>query len=238
MKDKIFHKEDNIKQFEFDESVASVFDDMLLRSVPFYEEVMKLSISILHNELDDGDVVVDLGSSTASFLLALENSLENKNIRFIGIDNAKAMIEQAQKKAQAYGSNIEFILDDIFNFYLDNISVVSSFYTLQFIRPLQREKLIKKIYQSLKSGGIFIFSEKLITSHKKLDKQMIDIYYNHKKKQGYSDLEITRKREALENVLVPYTEDENKKMVLDAGFLHVETLFRWNNFALFIAYKV
>ena len=108
---------------------------------------------------------------------------------------------------------------------------------MQFIRPLQREKLVKKIYNSLRNEGIFIFSEKVISSNKILDKQYIDEYYEFKKTQGYSEFEIAQKREALENVLVPYTEEENKKMILDVGFDHCETLFKWVNFATFIAIK-
>jgi len=114
---------------------------------------------------------------------------------------------------------------------------VISNYTLQFIRPLQREKLIKKIYDSLEDDGVFIFSEKVICHDKSLNKQLIDEYYNFKIQQGYSKFEISQKREALENVLIPYTEDENKKMLLEAGFNTCETLFKWVNFATFIAKK-
>ena len=115
--------------------------------------------------------------------------------------------------------------------------MIISNYTLQFIRPLQREKLVNKIFKGLEKGGVFIFSEKVISSNRVLDKQYIDEYYEFKKTQGYSEYEISQKREALENVLIPYTEEENKKMILDAGFEHCETLFKWVNFATFIAIK-
>ncbi len=106
---------------------------------------------------------------------------------------------------------------------------------LQFIRPIKRDDFIKNIYSSLKQDGLFFFSEKIVYSDKKLDKQMIDVYYNFKKSQGYSEFEIARKREALENVLIPYTEDENKQMALKAGFKTVETIFKWGNFVTFVA---
>ena len=96
---------------------------------------------------------------------------------------------------------------------------------------------MKKIYTSLKKNGIFIFSEKIISDNKKLNLQLIKKYLNFKKSQGYSDFEIIQKREALENVLVPYSEKENKKMIKKAGFSEVETIFRWANFATFIAIK-
>ncbi|MDX4038189.1 carboxy-S-adenosyl-L-methionine synthase CmoA [Aliarcobacter skirrowii] len=235
MIDKVFNKTIS-KQFEFDEEVASVFDDMLDRSVPFYKQMQKLSITFANNFLKDNSNVYDLGCSTASTLIELKKISKYK-INLIGIDNSTAMLEHASKKAKAFGVDIKLINDDIFNVELNDARVVFSNYTLQFIRPINREKLVKKIYDSLEDGGVFIFSEKLVSSNSFLNKQLIDEYYSFKKNQGYSEFEIAQKREALENVLIPYTEDENKKMIKDAGFKDCETLFRWVNFATFIAIK-
>jgi tRNA (cmo5U34)-methyltransferase len=235
MVDKVFEKS-IIKQFEFDEEVASVFDDMLNRSVPFYKEMQRLSINFACNFLEKDDVVYDLGCSTASTLIELSKHFE-QNLKLIGIDNSEAMLNRATKKAKAFGVDIDLLNADLHDVSFDNAKLILSNYTLQFIRPLQREKLVKKIFDSLRSEGIFIFSEKVISSNSKLNKQSIDEYYEFKKTQGYSEFEISQKREALENVLIPYTEDENKKMILDAGFSHCETLFKWVNFATFIAIK-
>ncbi|WP_418180984.1 carboxy-S-adenosyl-L-methionine synthase CmoA [Aliarcobacter lanthieri] len=235
MIDKVFNKTIS-KQFEFDEEVASVFDDMLDRSVPFYKQMQKLSISFANNFLEENSKVYDLGCSTASTLIELSKSSQY-NLNLVGIDNSKAMLERASKKSKAFGVEIEFLNADIFDVDLKDAKVILSNYTLQFIRPLNREKLVKKIYDSLEDGGVFIFSEKLVSQNNFLNKQFIDEYYSFKKTQGYSEFEISQKREALENVLIPYTEDENKKMIRDAGFKHCETVFKWVNFALFIAIK-
>ena len=235
MKDKVFSKPIK-KQFEFDENVASVFDDMLSRSVPFYKENLNLQIDILKDFLETNDKIIDLGSSTGTFLIELAKKL-NKNLLLIGIDSSKAMIKRAQNKASAFGVDIEFIETDFLDFDLNNSKAIVANYTIQFIRPLKREKLIKKIYDSLQENGIFLMSEKLITENKKLNKTMIDIYYDYKKKMGYSEFEIAQKREALENVLIPYTMQENIEMLKNAGFKEVEVIFRWNNFASFIAFK-
>ncbi len=235
MTDKVFNKTIS-KQFEFDEEVASVFDDMLDRSVPFYKEMQRLSIVFANNFLQNGSKVYDLGCSTGTTLIELSKNCK-KNLKLIGIDNSEAMLKRALNKSKAFGVEIEFICGDIFEVDLNGANVVFSNYTLQFIRPLQREKLVKKIYDSLDSGGVFIFSEKLVSSNSTLNKQLIDEYYSFKKTQGYSEFEISQKREALENVLIPYTEDENKKMIKDAGFTHCEMIFKWVNFATFIAIK-
>jgi len=147
------------------------------------------------------------------------------------------MLEQARKKCEAYGAKIEVENADILEYDYKEADVFVSNYTLQFIRPLVREELVKKIASSLKKDGVFIFSEKVISHHSKLNKDLIECYYDFKKEQGYSEYEIMQKREALENVLVPYSEEENIKMALSNGFSHCEVVFRWANFATFIAIR-
>ena len=192
---------------------------------------------ILHKPFSfPNSTIYDLGCSTATTLINIAKQ-SDKKLDLIGIDTSEAMLNQAKHKSKAYGIDIEFINNDIFDVEFKKSNVIISNYTLQFIRPLQREKLIKKIYDSLEVGSVFIFSEKVITDDKILNKQFIDEYYNFKKTQGYSEFEIAQKREALENVLIPYSYEENKKMILDAGFKHFDCIFKWINFATFIAIK-
>ncbi len=235
MNDKVFTKPIK-KQFEFDEEVAAVFDDMLQRSVPFYGEAQKITEFFVLKGLENGGLIYDLGCSTASLLLSIHRKLKTK-ATLIGLDNSEAMLEQARKKSEAYGANIEVKNADILEYDYKKAEVFVSNYTLQFIRPLVREELVKKISSALNKEGIFIFSEKVISHHSKLNKDLIECYYDFKKTQGYSEYEIMQKREALENVLVPYSEDENIKMALNCGFSHCEVVFRWANFATFIAIK-
>ncbi|WP_198672557.1 carboxy-S-adenosyl-L-methionine synthase CmoA [Helicobacter burdigaliensis] len=224
------------KQFEFDERVAGVFDDMISRSVPFYKEVLELSADFALSYAKENSVVLDLGTSTGAMLLALA-SRANKKLNLYGMDNSKSMLEYARKKLDAYGMEAKLICGDIVSEDFPQSDVIISNYTLQFIRPMQREKLVQKIYNALNNKGVFIFSEKVISENKTLDFKMISYYLESKKKQGYSEFEISKKREALENVLIPYTEEENRKMLQNCGFYHIETLFRWVNFATFIAFK-
>lgn len=235
MEDKVFDKPIE-KKFEFDEEVASVFDDMLSRSVPFYNEAKKLIISLILSEQKEGKKVLDLGSSTANFLLDLYTRMDVP-MKLKGIDNSQAMLDRAEQKCKAFGTDIELVLEDMLKYKYDQEDVIVANYTLQFIRPIQRLELIKKLYAGLKTEGIFVFSEKVVFEDKKLDKDLIDIYYSYKKEQGYSNYEIAQKREALENVLIPFTIKENIQMCHDAGFHTVETLFQWANFVTFVAKK-
>ena len=233
--DKVFTQEIN-KKFEFDEAVASVFDDMLSRSVPYYDEVRALIISLILAEEKNEKKILDLGSSTAKFLLDLHSKMSTK-MRLKGLDNSKAMLDRARQKCQAFGANIELELADMLSYDYKNEDVIVANYTLQFIRPIQRLELVKKLYSGLNDEGMFIFSEKIVFEDKILDKQMIDIYYAYKKEQGYSEYEIAQKREALENVLIPFTIKENIQMCKDAGFTKIQTLFQWANFVTFVVKK-
>ncbi|MBD3796855.1 MAG: carboxy-S-adenosyl-L-methionine synthase CmoA [Campylobacterales bacterium] len=235
MNDKVFTKPIK-KQFEFDEEVAAVFDDMLERSVPFYKESQKITKFFVLKNLKENGILYDLGCSTASLLLNIQRDLQVQ-AGLIGLDNSEAMLSRARRKIEAFGANVQVELGDILKYPYKEADVFVSNYTLQFIRPLVREKLIKKIADSLKPEGVFIFSEKVISHHSKLNKDLIECYYDFKKEQGYSEYEIMQKREALENVLVPYSEEENIKMALENGFSHCEVVFRWANFATFVAIK-
>ena len=233
--DKVFTKPIT-KQFEFDEDVAVVFDDMLERSIPFYKEVIDLTCKTICLHVKEGANIVDLGCSTANTLLALHKK-SNKSYHLLGIDNAEAMLHIARQKVHAYGAKVEFMQADITQVALNCQDVIIANYMLQFIRPLQRAEFVAKIFEALNPNGFFIFSEKIVFEDKELNKQMIDIYYDFKRQQGYSDFEIAQKREALENVLIPYTEEENKAMLKGAGFTTIETIFKWGNFVTFIAKK-
>jgi len=234
-RDRIFKKPLE-KQFEFDEKVASVFDDMITRSVPYYRESMELQLDYLIPFLKPGDRVVDLGCSTGTFLLELESRL-SIDLDLIGIDNSSPMIARATAKGIGMGSRVQFLQSDILQYQLKKCKGIVANYTLQFIRPLYRQQVVEKIFAGLVEGGVFLFTEKLISPNPKLHKIMVDIYHRYKENRGYSRYEIAQKREALENVLIPYTMEENLELIKRVGFKWVEVIFRWNNFATFIALK-
>ncbi|MCV3423589.1 carboxy-S-adenosyl-L-methionine synthase CmoA [Campylobacter lari] len=234
MKDEIFKKPLE-KQFEFDKSVASVFDDMVSRSVPFYTQNLKLIVELIDHFAPQNARICDLGCSTASLLLALYE--KRKDFLLNGVDEANAMLEIAKSKCQAFGARVDFYqknLDD-FEFFINDVFIAT--YTLQFIRPPKRQELVDKIYQNLNENGMFVLSEKILYEDVKIAKKMIQIYEQYKLEQGYSKLEISSKREALENILIPYTQNENIAMLKKAGFSKVESIFKWVNFETFIAFK-
>ncbi|EAL2459351.1 carboxy-S-adenosyl-L-methionine synthase CmoA [Campylobacter lari] len=234
MKDEIFKKPLE-KQFEFDANVASVFDDMVARSVPFYAQNLKLITQLITHFAPQNAKICDLGCSTASLLLALFE--KRKDLQLSGVDNAKAMLDIARNKTSAFGARVDFYEQNLdeFSFFKNDVFVAT--YTMQFVRPPKRQEIIDKIYQNLNDGGIFIMSEKILYEDVKISKKMIEIYENYKQDQGYSKLEIATKREALENILIPYTQNENINMLKNSGFKIIESVFKWVNFETFVAFK-
>ncbi len=238
-KDTIFNIHSVEEDFEFNERVVEVFDDMLDRSVPFYTEVIAASARLLDCFLHTNDTVFDLGCATGTTLLQFSRILENKGLKFIGIDNSAAMLDKARLKAELYSktNSLSFLEEDITKIHHPGAGGFIINYTLQFIRPLQRENFIQRIYNNLRPGGILLLSEKVIGHDRRLNREYIDIYHRFKKTKGYSELEISRKREALENVLIPFSIDENKAVLKKSGFQTVDTYFQWFNFASFVAVK-
>lgn len=225
--------------FRFTPEVATVFDDMVGRSVPFYDEIQRMVVEVAADFAQPGTRLYDLGCSTATTLQALDGRLK-PGVAFVGVDDSEPMLAKARAKLDASGSTrqIELLCADLHaGPVIENASVVCLILTLQFVRPLYREKLVQRIAQGLVPGGCLLLVEKLTSANTTLNRLFIDYYYQLKRRNGYSDIEITRKREALENVLIPYRPDENRKLLLDSGFTHVEDMFRWYNFSTVIAIK-
>ncbi|KAA6492273.1 carboxy-S-adenosyl-L-methionine synthase CmoA [Helicobacter pylori] len=238
MKDTLFNQSLN-KRFCFDEKVAHVFDDMLERSIPYYYEMLDLGAYFiaqnLKENLNPNPLIYDLGCSTGNFFIALNRQIQQE-IEFIGIDNSMPMLKKAQEKLKDF-NNVRFECMDFLEVEFKEASAFSLLFVLQFVRPMQREVLLKKIYNSLALNGVLLVGEKIMSEDRILDKQMIELYYLYKQNQGYSHNEIAFKREALENVLVPYSLKENIALLESVGFKHVEAVFKWVNFTLLAARK-
>lgn len=239
-KDEVFRTEINkVSDFKFGTKVANVFDDMVSRSVPYYGEIQRMIAEQSADHVKPGTLVYDLGCSTGTTMIGMNTMVDN-NIKFIGIDDSAEMLKKCDLKLKEAGFTREYelkIADLQEGVDIQNASVVVLCLTLQFIRPIAREKLLKNIFDGLVKGGVLILAEKILAEDSIFNRDFIKYYYNYKRRNHYSDLEISQKREALENVLIPYKLNENNHMLREAGFGHCETFFKWYNFAGIIAIK-
>ncbi|MDH3521527.1 MAG: carboxy-S-adenosyl-L-methionine synthase CmoA [Myxococcales bacterium] len=227
-----------VSDFNFGVQTASVFDDMLSRSVPFYAEIQRMMAEIVNEFAVDGSNVYDLGCSTCATFRALAE-LE-RDVTFVGLDNSAAMLERGRKELEEAGLSQRVALREHEldrGAPVENASVVIMCLTLQFVRPLDRERVIRDIYAGLNPNGCLILIEKVLANESLLNRLFIKYYYDFKRRNGYSSLEISQKREALENVLIPYRFDENVALLQSAGFRCVEPFFKWYNFCGFLALK-
>jgi tRNA (cmo5U34)-methyltransferase len=240
LEDKVFSEE--IKQasdFKFGKKVATVFDDMVNRSVPFYQEMQRMVSEIAGDHAIKGTDVYDLGCSTGTTMIYMNENVD-PSIRFVGVDDSAEMLDKCKLKLEQIGFTrpYELVVADLNGqVNVSNASVTVLCLTLQFIRPMFREKILKRIYDGLVPGGILILVEKILAEESRFNRDFINYYYNMKRRHSYSEMEIAQKREALENVLIPYKLSENILMLKEAGFGHCEVFFKWYNFTGIIAQK-
>lgn len=238
--DKVFASpREQIEKFKFDDRVASVFGDMISRSVPGYGMMLDMIGVITRETVTPGSNCYDLGCSLGAGVLSIRHNLPDDSCRIIGVDNSPAMTERCQKIIAADDSSapVDILCEDILTTPIENASLVVMNLTLQFIEPLQREPLLERIYQGLNPGGILVLSEKTNLPNEYEQDTLTDFYYAFKRQQGYSDLEIAQKREALDNVLIPDTLGTHRTRLHQAGFSHVTPWFQCFNFMSLLAHK-
>lgn len=241
-KDALFSRPQKpVPPFEFNASVVQVFDDMISRSVPCYRELIRRQAQLAAHYYRSGTRIYDLGCSTGNLELAIGASMKegDQSFTLIGVDNSEPMIRVCRERMEKLpqGAHIDLSCSDIREVEMSNASVVILNLTLQFIPPDDRRKLLSRIHRALVPGGILLLTEKTVHAHLGLSQMQQNFYYRLKAENGYSEMEISQKREALENVLIPETVESHLERLTRVGFKAVDIWLKWFNFASFIALK-
>ena len=240
VKDRIYAtKQDKVEDFVFDEKVASVFEDMIQRSVPGYKAVNQLLSVVTSEFITANSNVYDLGCSLGEASLYIANSNQKENVEIYAVDSSQAMIDRLEEKISVLDPKLVIIpvKADVLEVEINNASFIVLNYTLQFIEHTQRDDFIKKIYLGLNKNGALLLSEKIAYDNEEEDKLMRQLHENYKREQEYSELEISQKREALENVLIRNTNDQHIKRLRGSGFSQVSILTKYLNFVTYLAVK-
>ena len=239
-KDKIYaDPQKTIPPFEFSRQVVEVFDDMLERSVPLYRESILRQAQITASKYQPGTRIYDLGCSNGNLGIALCREMKDQDFRMIAVDSSAPMLETFARRLSAIDNNDQVQLqeNDIRQVPLENASVVIINLTLQFLPVTDRAKLIHNIHQALVPGGVLLLTEKVVHRNTGLNGLQQDFYYRFKAENGYSQMEISQKREALENVLVPETVETHRERLRQGGFNAIDVWLKWFNFASILAVK-
>lgn len=225
--------------FVFDERVVRVFPDMIKRSVPGYGLVLELLALLARRFVQDDSVVYDLGCSLGAATLAMQQGVEQKNVRFVGVDNSAPMIARCRQLLSEHGKGypIEFLREDVCRVPVQNASMTVLNFTLQFIPPEDRVGLLRGIGQGTRPGGILVLSEKIRFDDPEQQQIQTDLHHDFKSSQGYSALEIARKRDALEQVMRPDTEEEHVERLRAAGWRQTFRCFQALNFVCYLAIR-
>ncbi|MEZ5538605.1 MAG: carboxy-S-adenosyl-L-methionine synthase CmoA [Pseudomonadales bacterium] len=240
MRDTIYANNlDNIAGFRFDESVAAVFPDMLQRSIPGYSNIITMTGLLATRHAQDNSRCYDLGCSLGASTLAMAAQLNNRPITFVAVDNSKAMLTRCADALSSLSSNakLELLCENLQDTPINNASVVVLNFTLQFVPLAERERVLQNIYEGLLPNGAVILSEKICFENAEMQALTTELYHDFKMTNGYSALEVSQKRTALENVLIPETLAAHEARLRKAGFQTIGVWFQCFNFISLVAIK-
>ena len=239
---------DKAARFSFDEQVVACFPDMIRRSVPGYGQVLAMLPLFArrhckYRQQDENGQrvsrVYDLGCSLGGATMALAGEFAAHDLQIKAVDISPAMTSEAQKLlSDNYPKHdIEVITTDIRNIELEPCDMVILNLTLQFLPAADRVAVLEKIYAALSEGGILVLTEKTHAFDEQYDAWLVERYYDFKRANGYSEMEISGKRNALENVLITDTLDQHHERLSQVGFARHLTWFQFLNFASMVAFK-
>ncbi|MFM1757589.1 MAG: Erwinia phage vB EamM [Actinomycetota bacterium] len=223
----------------FDESVTQAFDDMLSRSIPGFIDMRKLVTDLACKFAIPKTTIVDLGCSSGGALLPIVQHLGSQN-RYLGLEISEPMREAAKNRFINF-KNIDISIENVDlreEYPKEKSSVVLSVLTLQFIPIEYRQRVLANAYASMENNSAFILVEKILGRNTFLNELFVELYYNLKGTNGYTEAQINSKRKSLEGVLVPVTSDWNEDLLLNAGFKNVECFWRNLNFAGWVGVKI
>ncbi|OCG02858.1 carboxy-S-adenosyl-L-methionine synthase CmoA [Gilliamella sp. wkB112] len=239
-KDQLFSTPiDKLGDWTFDEKVAEVFPDMVQRSVPGYSNIISMIGMLAERFVQPNSMIYDLGCSLGAATLSIRRNITQDNCQIIAVDNSLPMVNRCQKHIDAYKATtpVKVICEDICNIPMYNASMVVLNFTLQFLTTENRQQVLKNIYQALNPNGILVLSEKFSFSNTIINELLFNMHHDFKRANGYSELEISQKRNMLENVMLTDTIETHKQRLANAGFKHMDTWFQCFNFGSIIAIK-
>ena len=234
MEDRVFAKpQDRIVDFAFNSDVVNVFPDMIRRSVPGYELVIPVGGLIAARHMGKASTAFDLGCSLGASSLALLTQCDSPKVRVVGVDSSPAMIARAEQNIS--DPRMSFRCEDMLTSDISGASVVMLNFVVQFLDPAHRLALLTRVAEQMDASGLLILSEKVQNADPQVQTFYDATHLAWKRANGYSQLEVSQKRQALENVMRVETPEAHAKRLTKAGFNHVVQWFHCMNWVSFAA---
>ena len=239
--------------FEWDIEVASIFDNMTVRSIPMYAETHRVHASILKRYVEccynkyradkhDHLVVADIGSSTGAFIKTLCHVYGASigegidKVDVVAFDKSPDMLYQLTR-FMPWVVAIEHDITKGFQDISIEFDFVNLSYVLQFLPQGGRLPVLKSIAKRMTEGGLLFLSHKESLPEEKYDRLFTEEYFQFRRSNGYSDEEIQAKTKALQSSMWVDSFDFTKELLEHAGFTSIQPTTRWLNFSSLVAYK-
>ena len=241
--DKIYQDTSDEKPFRFNDDVAKVFPDMLRRSIPGYAATIEAIGALAARYVTPNSNCYDLGCSLGAASIAMRQGIDKAGCHIVAVDTAPAMIARCKEivaeddRRFSPKTTVDVVEGDIRDIEISNASMVVLNYTLQFLAMEDRNTLMQSIYDGLNDGGLLVLSEKVVDENDEMEQLLVDLHHEHKRRNDYSALEVSRKRAALETVLIPETVAAHRDRLKKVGFSHTAVWLRYFNFVSIVAIR-
>lgn len=241
--DEIYKQQQDDTPFRFNDDVARVFPDMLRRSIPGYAATIEAIGSLAARYVKQDSACYDLGCSLGAATLAMRQGINASGCQILAVDSAPAMTSRCREviaeddRLFSPDTDVKVLAADVRDIDISNASMVVLNYTLQFLAMDDRDALMRKICKGLNDGGVLVLSEKVIDENAEMESLLVDLHHQHKRRNNYSAMEVSRKRAAIENVLIPETVANHRQRLADAGFRQSSVWLRYFNFVSIVAFR-
>lgn len=222
--------------WSFGGNVCEKFDDHVAKSIPLYHKGHQLIVELSDFFLSQESVCYDLGCSTGKLAQMLATRSQGKNVRINAVDVEEGMANKARERCREF-KNVHIMHTDIVELKLETADLVVAYYTLQFIKPKDRQNVLDRIYRALNPGRAFLLFEKVSAPDARFQDMMTDLYMNFKLDNGYNEQQIFSKRRSLKGVLEPCSSEQNIEALRQAGFTEIVTIMKYICFEGFLAIK-
>lgn len=217
---------------------ASEYDIKIKKTVPKYQEMQDVIVSLLPFKRNAPIKVLDLGIGTGNLSSTLLRQFPNAKI--VGIDKDEEMLKIASKKLRRITSKIKMIEGDFSSFLPEGkYDAVISLLSIHHLTDSQKRKLFERIYQILKSRGIFVNGDFVVSDFNFINRKSAKIEEAFMRSQGIKEPGLlTSGGKICAGDDIPTTVDNQTKWLKQVGFKEADCVWKYLNYAIYCGLKL